>query len=82
MGKFPKTDFIILKDRKEAVEKLQIAKNFFHDAAIDAQRPYSMIAAFLGILDEVQLFIESDLDFDKLQKEIDSKNNYSKSWRK
>lgn len=47
--------------------------NFFHDAAIDAQRPDGMIAMFLGILDEVQLFIEPDLDFDKLQKEIDSK---------
>ena len=63
----------MIKDKKEAVEKLQIAKNFFHDAAVDAQRPDGMIAAFLGILDEVQLFIEPNLDFYKLQKEIDSK---------
>lgn len=63
----------MIKNKNEAVEKLQIAKSFFHDAAIDAQRPDGMIAMFLGILDEVQLFIEPDLDFDKLQKEIDSK---------
>ena len=63
----------MIKDKKEAVEKIQMAKIFFQDAAIDAQRPVGMITAFLGILDEVQLFIEPDLDFDKLQKEIDSK---------
>ena len=72
----------MIKDRKEAAGKLQIVKNFFHDSAIDAQRPDGMIAAFLGILDEVQLFIEPDLDFDKLQKEMTQKNNYSKSWRR
>ena len=63
----------MIKNKNEAVEKLQIAKNFFHDAAIAAQRPDGMIAMFLGILDEVQLFIEPELDFDKLQKKIDSK---------
>lgn len=62
-----------IHNESDAVKYLQLAKNYFDDASDDAGRPATVTSFFLEMIDEVQLFLQPGLNFDKLQKELSSK---------
>ena len=52
---------------------LQLAKNYFEEVAFEANQPPSVISMNAQLIEEVQKFLEPNLDCDKLQKELETK---------
>lgn len=47
----------MITDKKEAVRQLQHVKVFLQNTACDAKVPPTVIATYLSLVDEVQLFL-------------------------
>ncbi len=62
-----------IKNNHQAVVMLQLAKNYFEEVAIEANQPPSVISMNAQLIDEVQKYLETNLDCDKLQKELEKK---------
>ena len=61
-----------IKNNHQAVLMLQSAKNYFEDVAIETNQPPTVIAAFAGLIDAVQFYLDNHYDCDKIQKELDN----------
>lgn len=62
-----------IKNNHQAVVMLQLAKNYFEEVAFEANQPPSIISMNAQLIDEVQKYLEPNLDCDKLQKELEKK---------
>lgn len=62
-----------IKDNHQAVIMLQLAKNYFEEVAFEANQPPSAISMNAQLIEDVQKFLEPNLDCDKLQKELETK---------
>lgn len=60
-----------IKNSHQAVLMLQRAKNYFEDVVFEAKQPPTVIAAFAGLIDAVQFYLDNHYDCDKIQKELD-----------
>ena len=63
-----------IKNNHQAVVMLQLAKNYFEEVAIEANQPPSIISMNAQLIDEVQKYLEPNLDCNKLQKELEKSN--------
>lgn len=62
-----------IKDKHQAVVMLQLAKKYFEEVAFGANQPPLAISMNAQLIEEVQKFLEPNLDCDKLQKELETK---------
>lgn len=51
-----------------------VGQNYFEEVAIEANQPPSVISMNAQLIDEVQKYLEPNLDCDKLQKELEKSN--------
>lgn len=58
-------------NKTESLQALQQVKCFLQSLVIDAQQAPTIITAYLKLLDQVQLYIEPNLDINKLQEQIE-----------
>lgn len=61
-----------IDNKEKAVKFLQYAKNYFQNVAVDSNEDPTVISNHLQMIDEVQLFLQPDLDFEELQNMINS----------
>lgn len=50
-----------------------VGQNYFEEVGIEANQPHSVISMNAQLIDEVQKYLEPNLDCDKLQKELEKK---------
>ena len=60
-------------DKNSALKSLQLIKCFLQNVATETSTSPNVIADHLNLIDQVQKFIEPNVDFDKLQDELNKK---------